>query len=93
MHKTTTTSRTPPRLSRYRKGGVERIGWPSIRMLPPLGARHLDFYLDPERLPDDYTYYKRQVGGHNHMFHLKKKLEVQAELPAPAAAEGVQSTR
>lgn len=56
--------RTGPRLKRLR--GTH------IRMLPPLGARHLDFYLERDRLPEDYKYYhavarKKAV---NHMGHL-----------------------
>lgn len=45
--------RTGPRLKRLRGKHV--------RMLPPLGARHLDFYLTKDRLPDDYVFYHHKV--------------------------------
>jgi hypothetical protein len=41
-----------------RKGTrLARLKQTSIRMLSPLGIRHLDFYLDPNNLPQDYIYY------------------------------------
>jgi hypothetical protein len=59
----------------YRKGQgrrLERFAGKHVRMLPPLGARHLDFYLDKVDLPPDYRHYheaarRREV---NHMAHL-----------------------
>jgi hypothetical protein len=57
----------------YRKGPrLNRFAGKHIRMLPPLGARHLDFYFDKANLPQDYRYYheaarRREV---NHMAHL-----------------------
>lgn len=57
----------------YRKGPrLVRFAGKHVRMLPPLGARHLDFYFDKSRLPPDYSYYhaaarKKEV---NHMSHL-----------------------
>lgn len=41
-----------------RTTSVQRLHLSSyIRMLPPLGARHLDFYLETGNLPEDYKYY------------------------------------
>jgi hypothetical protein len=41
-----------------RKGTrLARLKQTSIRMLSPLGIRHVDFYLDPKNLPHDYVYY------------------------------------
>lgn len=43
-----------------------------VRILPPLGVRHLDFYLDKEHLPADYKYYHTRAKAKqiNHMTHL-----------------------
>ena len=39
---------------------LKRLAWKKyIRMLPPLGARRLDFYLEKGNLPEDYKYYHR----------------------------------
>lgn len=52
--------------------GFRRLAQPSIRVLPPLGARHLDFYWTRDRVPPDMLYYLRRVGGTSftHMLHL-----------------------
>jgi len=51
---------------------LQRFTGKHIRMLPPLGARHLDFYFSKEHLPPDYKHYhevarRREI---NHMAHL-----------------------
>lgn len=51
---------------------LNRLQGEHIRILPPLAARHVDFYLDKEYLPEDYIFYHavaraKQV---NHMGHL-----------------------
>ena len=41
---------------------LQRLSMKSdIRMLPPLGARHLDFYLEKSNLPEDYLYYHKST--------------------------------
>jgi hypothetical protein len=57
----------------YRKGPrLSRFAGKHIRMLPPLGARHLDFYLDKAHLPPDYKHYHNDAREKevNHMSHL-----------------------
>lgn len=57
----------------YRKGPrLTRFAGKHIRMLPPLGARHLDFYLDKSNLPPDYMHYHEEARRRevNHMMHL-----------------------
>jgi hypothetical protein len=57
----------------YRKGPrLQRFAGKHIRMLPPLGVRHLDFYLEKNRLPPDYVEYHKAArrGDVNHMVHL-----------------------
>lgn len=57
----------------YRAGPqLRRLKGTYVRMLPPLGAWHLDFYLSKERLPQDYRYYQHTARerGVNHMGHL-----------------------
>ncbi len=57
----------------YRSGfPLKRLVGKHIRMLPPLGARHMDFYLEKERLPADYKHYHHvaRAKAVNHMGHL-----------------------
>jgi hypothetical protein len=51
---------------------LKRLRGKHVRMLPPLGARHLDFYLGKERLPEDYKYYHHAARAKavNHMSHV-----------------------
>ena len=62
----------------YRKGKrISRLTY--ARMLPPLGVRHLDFYLE-KNIPPDYVYYHNhsRKSGVNHMSHilrLRPKME------------------
>ena len=58
----------------YRKGHkLQRLRGKYVRMLPPLGARHLDFYLEKGKLPPDYSYYHSSARAKNvnHMQHLE----------------------
>lgn len=57
----------------YRTGPrLRRLKGKHVRMLPPLGARHLDFYLNKKQLPEDYKYYHNAARAKavNHMGHL-----------------------
>jgi hypothetical protein len=57
----------------YRKmDEFQRLARPTIRMLPPLGVRHLDFYLSRDRLSKDYEIYlsRAERSKVNHMIHL-----------------------
>jgi len=51
-----------------------RLAPTTIRMLPPLAVRHLDFYLLPNFMPDDYIFYLNRSKGANHMGHLGRPL-------------------
>ncbi|KAJ3347609.1 hypothetical protein HDU91_006737 [Kappamyces sp. JEL0680] len=44
----------------------------SVRMLPPLGIRHLDFYLSKQNVPPDVRHYldKARASGTSHQVHL-----------------------
>jgi len=58
----------------YRKGPrLRRLKAKYIRMLPPLGARHLDYYLAKDNLPEDYKHYfaSARLNKVNHMAHLE----------------------
>jgi len=58
----------------YKKGvPLRRVGGPSIRMLPPLGVRHLDFYLGERDAPEDVLYYESEALTNrvNHFSHVK----------------------
>lgn len=58
----------------YKKGPrLRRLQGKYLRMLPPLGARHLDFYLAKDNLPDDYKHYFASARSSqvNHMGHLE----------------------
>jgi len=51
---------------------LNRLQGKHIRILPPLAARHVDFYLDKNYLPDDYKFYHAMARDKqvNHMGHL-----------------------
>ena len=51
---------------------LQRLVGKHIRILPPLAARHVDFYLDKNNLPDDYKFYFERARAKqvNHMGHL-----------------------
>lgn len=40
-----------------RKGYYKRLDGQGARLMPPYGARHLDWYLDAERAPEDMLFY------------------------------------
>jgi hypothetical protein len=54
---------------------LNRLQGKHIRILPPLAARHVDFYLDKNNLPEDYKFYhaSARAKGVNHMGHLDSK--------------------
>ncbi|KAI9002841.1 hypothetical protein DFJ74DRAFT_713763 [Hyaloraphidium curvatum] len=51
---------------------MKRFEGKHARMLPPLGVRHLDFYLAKDNLPEDYVHYHAMARARevNHMAHL-----------------------
>lgn len=55
-----------------------------MRLLPPLGVRHLDFYLQHSDMPEDYKYYHRtaHASGANHMAHLTDAMNPGGGKPA-----------
>jgi len=40
-----------------RKGSYKRLDGRGARLMPPYGARHLDWYFDVERVPEDMLFY------------------------------------
>ena len=41
----------------------------AIRVKPPYSAKHLDWYIDPEKMPDDQKYYIHNSNTHNGISH------------------------
>ena len=57
----------------YRKSDeIHRLAKPTIRLLPPLGIRHLDFYIEKENIPPDYEVYlsRAKEKRASHMIHI-----------------------